>query len=190
MSNAIAEYLSESVSQPSSSDLETEQVDEAIEVLQELKESFILFELSGEAFSIELSSVCEIVEHEEPCVIPTTNEISAGVINLRGQVIPVLNLAKRLGLNQAERTRNSCILLVEVIYAGQVSLLGLMIDRVLRIVDVEASAQSEVPKLGVKIPGEFVKSMLSIDEAFIPAINLNVTCNLHNLATLILSDDV
>lgn len=187
MSKEVAEYLSESVNEGGISSQEDALADKQFETLRDREDSFILFELGSDQLAIELASVREIVEHETPCVIPTTNEISAGVINLRGQVIPVLNLAKRLDLTAGKITRNSSILLVEVSYAGQVSLLGLMIDRVLRIAGVKVTDQSKVPEFGLKISGEYVKSMLTIDEAFIPSVNLETACNIYSLSSLIVS---
>lgn len=150
------------------------------------KTSYILFELANKNIALELTHVREILEYETLCPIPTTNELSAGVINLRGQVVAVLNLHHRFNLPQLSLSKNTCILIVDVKYADQSTSIGLLIDKVSKIIDMPASSKSNVPEIGTSLPTHFIDAMLNYEESFVPIINLNTVCSLAQLANLVI----
>ena len=104
----------------------------------------LTFELSGQEYAVPLLSVQEIVEYEPVMRVPTAPPFLLGVFDLRGSVLPVIDLATKLGLGAAEVTRRSCIVVVELEVAAQLALFGLLVDSVRDVLAFSEAAASGI----------------------------------------------
>jgi purine-binding chemotaxis protein CheW len=113
---------------------------------------FLTFYLEGEEYGIEILKVQEIIGLLPITRVPNTPEFVRGVINLRGRVIPTLDLRTKLGMNAAEATEQSCIVVVQV-RGGQ---FGMIVDRVSEVLDIDDGDIEDAPHLGSDVETEFL----------------------------------
>lgn len=125
----------------------------------DLAEKFLTFELTGEEYGIEILKVREIIGLLSITTVPRTPEYVRGVINLRGKVIPVVDLKLKFGMKRSEDTRETCIIVVEVSHAGDKILTGILVDRVREVLDIKSENIEDPPEMGDGVETEFIKGM-------------------------------
>ena len=135
---------------------------------------YLTFSLGAEEYGLEILKVREIIGYLEVTAVPQTPHYVKGVINLRGQVIPVVDLRAKFGMETAEITDQSCIIVVEVAQKGATCSLGIIVDRVQEVLDITGSDIEDAPEfdssvqtdfiLGMGKVGESVKILLDIDK--------------------------
>src|SRR3954468_22853749 len=103
------------------------------------RKQYLTFSISGDQYAIGIHHVREVVEFESLTRVPSTPGYIRGVINLRGKVVPVVDLALKFGLHETEVTRWTCIVIVEVVAEGEQTVIGLMTDRVSQVIDLDPS---------------------------------------------------
>jgi purine-binding chemotaxis protein CheW len=129
---------------------------------------FLTFKLGEEVFAIEIAPIREILEYPRITTIPLTPEFVRGVMNVRGHVVPVIDLALRLGLQRTEIARRTCVVIVEVaVETGHPAQIGLLVDAVNEVLDVERKQIEPRPSFGLGIRAEFVSGMLRSEQGFI-----------------------
>ncbi|KKM60899.1 hypothetical protein LCGC14_1537160 [marine sediment metagenome] len=131
---------------------------------------YLTFFLAGEEYGLEILKVREIIGVMDITDVPGTPEFVKGVINLRGKVIPVLDLRLKFGMPSVEQTEETCIIVVDV---GGVEM-GIIVDRVSEVLDISSEAIEDPPSFGVNVNTDFilgmgkaegsVKILLDIDE--------------------------
>jgi purine-binding chemotaxis protein CheW len=141
---------------------------EVIEATQHLT-----FKLDKEVFAVDISKVREVLEFTTVTKVPQTPEFMCGVINLRGGVVPVVDLRIKFGMQQGEKTVNTCIIIVEVSLDGDSTVLGALVDSVQEVFDFEADQIEPAPKIGAKLKTEFIKGMGKRDEEFIIILDID-----------------
>ena len=124
-----------------------------------LAEKFLTFELASEEYGIEILKVREIIGLLSITPVPRTPEYVRGVINLRGKVIPVIDLKIKFGMDRTEDTRETCIIVVEVEHASDKVLTGILVDRVREVLDIKAENIEDAPEMGDGIDTNFIKGM-------------------------------
>jgi len=117
------------------------------------KHQYLTFILSGLELGIRIEEVAQIIEHAQPTRVPHLPEVIRGVINLRGNVLPVVDLAIKLGRASQPVTRKTCIVIVETREAG---LLGLLADSVREVVDLSPEEILPAPDFGVAVRSEYL----------------------------------
>ena len=137
---------------------------------------YLTFLLDEEVFAVDVAKVREILEIHAITKVPQVPEFMKGVINLRGCVVPVIDLHIRFGMQEAAQTVNTCIIVVEVELNGDSIVLGALADCVQEVIEMESSQIEAVPHIGTHIKTEFIKGMgknngrfvmiLDIDEVF------------------------
>ncbi|WP_404416155.1 chemotaxis protein CheW [Marinospirillum sp.] len=133
----------------------------------------LTFQLGNEGFGVEISGIQEVLEYRKATRVPRTPEFMLGVINLRGKVIPVVDLRPHFGLQVKEPTVDTCIIIIHVIIEGENTPLGILADRVQQVVDIPAEQISPPPKIGNKINAAYIYGMARIDEDFIILLRLS-----------------
>ena len=98
---------------------------------------YLTFQLDEEIFAIDVSHVREILEFTTVTKVPKTPEFMKGVINLRGSVVPVLDMRLKFGMSQTEKTINTCIIVVEVTIEGETAIIGALVDSVQEVFELE-----------------------------------------------------
>ena len=134
---------------------------------------YLTFKLSDEIFAIDVSKVREILELTSITKVPQTPEFMRGVINLRGSVVPVIDLRLNFGMKCTEQTVNTCIIVVEVNLAGEVVVLGALADSVQEVVEMEPDKIEPAPHIGTKLNTDFIKGLGKIDNDFVMILDID-----------------
>ncbi|MEJ6472709.1 chemotaxis protein CheW [Pseudoalteromonas piscicida] len=146
---------------------------------------YLTFVLKSEYYGIAINSVKEIIEHRAITTIPLMPEFVKGVLNLRGEVVPVIDLNMRFGKSPSEVCKRSCIVIVEITYEQQIVLLGIVVDAVNEVLDITASQIEPPPTFGAKIRAEFIHGIANIEEQFIVLLKMEKVLSVDEMAALI-----
>jgi len=146
---------------------------------------YLTFTLGGELFGIPIDRVREILEYLEPTTIPMMPAFLRGVINLRGAVVPVIDLQARFGRGATEVAHRSCFVIVEVEYDGGAHPLGILVDAVNEVVAVDRSRLEPKPTFGARIRADFVDGILNLEKSFVITLNMGQILSIEELATLV-----
>lgn len=144
-------------------------IDQPQEVAAHLEGSqYLTFTLAGERFAVDILDIHEIIEVSLMTIIPLAPEFVRGIVNLRGSVLPVIDLAVRLGRVRQDLSKRSCIVVVEANIDGQGQLIGMLVDEVSEILDIRGDQVRPPPNFGSG-PGQtrFIAAMGRIDDVFI-----------------------
>ena len=135
---------------------------------------YLTFRLAAEEYGLEILKVREIIGMMEITGVPKTPDHVRGVINLRGKVIPVIDLRTKFGMGSAENTDETCIVVVEAAGQGDSLMMGVLVDAVSEVLDIQADQIEEAPAFGTGVDTRFilgigkvqqdVKLLLDIDE--------------------------
>lgn len=134
---------------------------------------YLTFKLSEEVFGLDVANVREILEFTTVTKVPKTPEFMRGVINLRGSVVPVLDMRLKFGLSRTERTINTCIIVVEVTFDTETTIIGALVDSVQEVFELEPEQIEPAPRIGTQLKTEFIKGMGKRDDAFIIILNID-----------------
>src|SRR5690606_32178220 len=115
--------------------------------------------LSGEMFAIGILAIKEIIEYANLTTVPMMPACIRGVINLRGAVVPVVDLAARFGRTPTPVSKRTCIVIVEVESGGERQDVGVIVDAVNEVLDIPAADIEPPPSFGTKIRTDFIKGM-------------------------------
>lgn len=131
------------------------------------------FVLDREWFGVEISSIQEVLEYQRVTPVPRTPEFMLGVINLRGKVIPVVDLREHFAMAVAETTVDTCIVIVHVDIDGEKTALGILADRVQEVVEIRTDDISAPPKIGNRVDSQYIYGMARLDEQFVILLRLS-----------------
>ena len=131
----------------------------------ELAGKYLTFKLDEEIYGLEILKVQEIIEMLDITKVPRTPDYVKGVINLRGKVIPVVNLRKRFGMLEQENSRNTCIVVVYIRKADEDITMGLIVDQVREVVEVAPANIEPPPGFGTQVDTSFILGMAKSEDA-------------------------
>lgn len=151
--------------------------------LQE-KRQFLTFLLSDEVFAMGILAIKEIIEFGTVTVVPMMPAFVRGVINLRGSVVPVVDLSARFGRQPVQRTRRTCVIIVEVEDEGERQDIGLVVDAVNAVVEIEADQIEPPPAFGAGIRSDFISGMGKLHDRFVIILNPDKVLSTADLALL------
>lgn len=134
---------------------------------------YLTFKLDDEVFGLAIGKVREVLDFTTITKVPRTPEYMRGVINLRGSVVPVVDLHLKFGLAQTEKTVNTCIIIVEISMEGEITVLGALADSVQEVVELEPEQIEPAPKIGTKLNTEFIKGMGKREDEFIILLDID-----------------
>ncbi|WP_338657574.1 chemotaxis protein CheW [Methylophilus sp. DW102] len=147
-------------------------------------QQYLTFVLGREVFAINILNVKEIIEYGQLTEVPKMPEFIRGVINLRGAVVPVIDMAARFDKPTAEITRKTCIVIIEVAHATGTQVVGMMVDAVNEVVDIEAGNIEPAPSFGANIRTDFIEGMGKIEGKFIILLNVNKVLSVDEVSSL------
>ncbi|QEL56104.1 chemotaxis protein CheW [Chromobacterium paludis] len=133
---------------------------------------YLAFSLGGSAYSIEIERIREIIEYDTPTAVPMMPAAVCGVINLRGAVVPVLDLAVRFGRGPIVVSRRSCYVIVEVEYEEAMHVIGLLVDRVTAVVEIDDADIEPPPAFGAQIDVDFIAGLARHENRFLIILNV------------------
>jgi len=131
------------------------------------------FMLDNEWFGVEISGIQEVLEFRQVTKVPRTPDFMLGVINLRGKVIPVVDLGKHFDMPAKPPTLDTCIIIIHVDIDGESTPLGIMADEVKEVVDIAIKDISPPPRIGNRINSAFIYGMAKHDDAFLILLKLS-----------------
>lgn len=148
-------------------------------------QQYLTFVLGREIFAINILNIKEIIEYGQLTEVPKMPGFIRGVINLRGAVVPVIDMAARFDKPTAEITRKTCIVIIEVEHAETTQVVGIMVDAVNEVVDIEPGNIEPAPSFGANIRVDFIEGMGKIEGKFIILLNVNKVLSVGEIASLV-----
>lgn len=145
----------------------------------------LLFSVLGETFGMPIERIKEIIEFGGVTRVPMTPAYLSGVLNLRGSVVPVVDLAARLGKAPVRPDKRTCIVILEIQHEQDVIDIGMVVAAVNEVVDVDETAIQPAPTFGASVPDEFIAGMADIDDGFVVVLNEETTFSVDELAGLL-----
>jgi purine-binding chemotaxis protein CheW len=134
---------------------------------------YLTFHLGDEIFGLGVSNVREILEVVNITKVPKTPDYMIGVINLRGSVVPVLDMRLKFGLTRTDKKVDTCIIVVEVDVEGEDTIIGALVDSVKEVFELDPEQIEPPPKIGTRLKTEFIKGMGKQDENFIILLDID-----------------
>ena len=134
---------------------------------------YLTFKLADEIFAVDVAKVREILEWTTITKVPQTPEYMCGVINLRGSVVPVIDLKQKFGMAATAKTVNTCIIVVEVAQENETIVLGALADSVQEVFELEPDKIEPAPKIGTNLNTDFLQGMGKHNESFIMILDID-----------------
>ncbi len=145
---------------------------------------YLTFKLGNEVFGIDVAKVREVLDFTTITEIPRTPDFMSGVINLRGSVVPVVDLRLCFQMSKTERTRNTCIVVVEVMLDGEATVIGALADSVEEVIDLEPEQIQPAPRIGTQVRTDFIKGMGKRDAQFIMILDIDRVFTVEEVAVV------
>src|SRR5271154_639966 len=127
---------------------------------------YLTFFTAGEEYAISIVKIREIIEYEVVTTVPNTPAWIRGVTNLRGRVVPVVDLAVKFGLAASRITKFSCIIITEVMFQGEKLTMGVLADSVSQVIDLSADEIEKTPPFGTRVRTEYLLGMGALGKKF------------------------
>ena len=134
---------------------------------------YLTFTLDKEQFAVDISKVREVLEFTSVTKVPRTPEFMRGVINLRGSVVPVVDLRLKFGLSRTEKSIDTCVIITEVESNGEKLVLGALADSVQEVIELEPGSIEPPPRLGTRVNIDFIRGMGKRDDRFLILLDLD-----------------
>ncbi len=134
---------------------------------------YLTFNLDEEIFALEISRIHEVLEFTSVTPVPRTPSFMRGVINLRGNVVPVVDLKRQFGMAETEMSVSACVIIIEMKVDGEQTILGALADSVQEVMDLEPEQIGPPPKIGSRLKTEFIRGMGRHDEKFIIILDID-----------------
>lgn len=146
---------------------------------------FLTFDLEEDIYGLNISGIKEVLDNRDITKLPKTPDFMRGVINLRGQVVPVIDLKLKFGLAETEFTVDTCIIIVEVeLEGGEHTLLGVLADSVREVIELLPDDIDPPPKIGTGVDAAFIYGMGKYDDDFIIIINVKRLFTIEELTSV------
>jgi purine-binding chemotaxis protein CheW len=143
---------------------------------------YLTYKLGDETFALDISKVREVLDFTTVTKVPRTPEFMRGVINLRGSVVPVVDLRLKFGMTKTEKSVNTCVIIVEVSVDGETTVLGCLADSVQEVLDLDAGQIEPAPKIGSTVYHDFIRGMGKHNEQFIIILDVDKVFSTEELA--------
>ena len=154
---------------------------QSIEVIKQ----YLTFRIGHENYGLELSQTREIIEYSGITEVPLMPNFLRGVINLRGDVVPVIDLAVRLGRKPIEVQKRTCIIVVELQNNEQNHVLGLLADSVSEVIEMNDDNIEDAPSFGANIRADFIQGIAKRGDEFVVLLDANNALSIRELAHLV-----
>lgn len=145
-------------------------------------QQYVTFSLGDELFGVEVTRAREILSITPVTKVPQTPDYLLGVINLRGQVVPVVDMRLKLGLPVSEETEDTCVIVVEVQVDGESIIVGALADAVREVLEIRSDHIEPAPRLGTRLKTDFITGMGKVDEQFLILLNIDRVFSTEELA--------
>jgi purine-binding chemotaxis protein CheW len=144
---------------------------------------YLTFKLGDEVFATDVAKVREVLDFTNITKIPRTPDFMSGVINLRGNVVPVVDLRLCFEMSKTVKTVNTCIVVVEMLVDGESNVIGALADSVEEVIDLEPEQIQPPPRIGTKIRTDFIKGMGKREAQLIMILDIDRVFSAEELST-------
>jgi purine-binding chemotaxis protein CheW len=134
---------------------------------------YLTFKLDEEVFALDIRKVREVLEYTTVTKVPQTPAFMRGVINLRGGVVPVVDMRLKFGMAQTENTVNTCVIISEILIDEETTVLGALADSVQEVIELEPGQIEPPPRMGTRLKTEFIRGMGKRDGEFIIILDID-----------------
>jgi purine-binding chemotaxis protein CheW len=149
---------------------------------------YLTFKLADEIFALDVAKVREILEFTTITKVPQTPEFMRGVINLRGSVVPVIDMRLKFGMSATNQTINTCIIVVEAVLDEDTTILGALADSVQEVVELEPEQIEPAPTIGTRLNTEFIKGMGKHNEQFVMIMDIDRLFSTQEMAARLVGE--
>jgi len=143
---------------------------------------YLTYKLADEIFGLDIAKVREVLDFTTITKVPQTPEFMCGVINLRGSVVPVIDMRLKFGMSKTEQTVNTCIIITEVILDDESTILGALADSVQEVLNLNSGEIEPAPKIGTGLNTDFIRGMGKLDDQFIIILDIDKVFSAEELA--------
>lgn len=150
---------------------------------------YLTFCLGDEDFAIEIAKVREVLDYTKITKVPRSPAFLRGVINLRGSVVPVIDLRMNLSMGSIKRTVDTCIVIVEVNIDGETIQMGALADSVQEVVDVDPNQIGPAPTLGTKLNTDFIEGMAKRGDNFLIILDIDKVLSTDDISHIAAAAD-
>jgi purine-binding chemotaxis protein CheW len=147
-------------------------------------QQYLTFRLGEETFAMPILMIKEILEYPELTSVPLMAACVRGVLNLRGRVVPVVDLAVRFGRPQSLATRRTCVVILEVLADGEQLDVGIMVDGVNQVIEIPAADIEPPPGFGAKLRTDFIRGMGKVNGGFVVILDSATVLSINEIAAL------
>ncbi|BDU72218.1 chemotaxis protein CheW [Mesoterricola silvestris] len=145
---------------------------------------YLAFVLDGETYAMEIRSIKEVIQYGALTRVPMMPAFIRGVINLRGAVVPVLDLAVRFGRGAREPSRRTCVVVLEVDHPGGALALGFLVDQVRAVLDIAAADIEPPPAFGGSLRSDFLEGIGKVDGEFMILLDVDRVLSVEELSEI------
>ncbi|HAC69994.1 chemotaxis protein CheW [Pseudomonas sp. JBR1] len=153
-------------------------------VQDSLGHQHLTFMVGSETYAVDTLAVREIIEFGQLTQVPLMPACIRGVINLRGAVVPVVDLEARFGGSPTRVGPRTCIVILEVIADEDTHVLGVVVDAVSEVLEIEPADIRPAPSFGSRLPAHFISGMVKAEEGFLTLLDVAQVLDVHELASL------
>jgi len=143
---------------------------------------YLTFKLDDEIFALDISKVREVLDYTTVTKVPNTPAFMRGVINVRGSVIPVVDVKLKFGMAITEKSVDTCIIILEVVVDGETLVVGALADSVEEVIDLDSGHIEPAPRIGTRLRTDFIKGMGKQNERFIILLDMDKVFSSDELA--------
>jgi len=140
-----------------------ETMDQAVKAMHDREGKYLTFSLADEEYGIGILKIKEIIGMMPITTVPQTPEFVKGVINLRGKVIPVVDLRLRFGMDAIDYTERTCIIVVEIEGQAGTVMIGIVVDSVSEVLNIKGDDIAETPTFGTKLNTDYILGMAKME---------------------------
>jgi purine-binding chemotaxis protein CheW len=149
-----------------------------------VQKQYLTFFLSGEEYAVNIQRIKEIIEYTTVTKVPKVPEWIRGVINLRGSVVPVVDLSARFGLGERPVTKTTCIVVLEVEQDSERTVIGVIVDAVNQVIDLTPDDIEEPPSFGTRVRLDYLFGMGKLGKKFALILNIDRVLSNSELLTV------
>lgn len=154
-------------------------------MLTKSEQQYLTFGVLNDVFALDTAYVREIVEYSRVTAVPLMPDFVHGVYNLRGDVVPVIDLAIRFGKGQCNVGRCSCIVILDIPFQGRVATLGALVDWVEDVVDLGEVSIEPAPNFGAKLQSHFIRGVAQISDCLVILLKAENVLSINEMSALI-----
>lgn len=162
----------------------TKQVEQQEKKAQVENAQFLSFTLGREEYGVDILRVQEIRSWEPVSRIPNVPAYEKGVVNLRGAIVPIIDLRERFDLGHSQYTPLTVVVVLQAIIGEKTRVMGVVVDAVSDVIDVEKNSIQSSPSFGARVSTEFINGLVSVNQRMVMLLDVDKLLKLDGLDTL------